>query len=155
IPGSLVIAMELASGTLEDRLNEAIRQGLPGIPREELLEYFQEAAKGIDYLNEPHPVRGGAEWVAVQHRDIKPRNILLVGNGVKVADFGLARIMEHSVTGHTGALTPSYAAPEFFQGQTSNHSDQYCLAVSYCRLRGGRLPFEGSRAQIMAGHLMQ
>jgi hypothetical protein len=52
-------------------------------------------------------------------------------------------------------MTMAYAAPEFFQGQTSNHSDQYSLAVTYCQLRGGRLPFAGTPAQIVAGHLQQ
>jgi hypothetical protein len=40
----------------------------------------------------------------------------------------------------SGGLTPAYAAPEFFNGQATQWSDQYCLAVSYCHLRGGRLP---------------
>ena len=48
----------------------------------------------------------------------------------------------------------AYAAPEFFRGQTSDQSDQYALAVTYCQLRGGRLPFEGNQEQVMAGHLM-
>jgi serine/threonine protein kinase len=150
----LVLAMELADRTLWDRFREAVAHGLPGIPGPELLEYFREAAKGIDYLNEPQHLIGGLERVRVQHRDIKPQNILLVGSGVKVADFGLARLLEHTVTGHTGALTLAYAAPEFFKGQTSSHSDQYCLAVTYCQLRGGRLPFEGNAAQVTAGHLL-
>jgi WD40 repeat protein len=149
----LVIAMELADRTLGDRCQEAIAQGLPGIPHDELLEYFQEAAKGIDFLNEPRHRIGGKEGVSVQHRDLKPHNILLVGNGVKVADFGLVRFLEHSVASHSGGLTPAYAAPEFFRGQTSKQSDQYCLAVTYCQLRGGRLPFSGTQAVVMLGHV--
>src|SRR5262249_17357141 len=48
----------------------------------------------------------------------------------------------------------AYAPPEFFNGQTCSQSDQYALAVSYCQLRGGRLPFLGNYAQIMSGHLL-
>ena len=48
LPGFFVLAMELADGTLLDRLNACRRQGLPGIPRDELLDYFQQAARGID-----------------------------------------------------------------------------------------------------------
>ncbi|MCI0456207.1 MAG: protein kinase, partial [Gemmataceae bacterium] len=78
----LILAMELADRTLLDRLRQAIDvQGLPGIPLPELLHHMRGAAEGIDYLN-----RQG-----VQHRDIKPQNLLLVGGGVKVADFGLAK----------------------------------------------------------------
>ena len=50
-------------------------------------------------------------------------------------------------------MTPAYAAPEFFKKQTSSQSDQYSLAVTYCHLRGGRLPFTGGMAEVMAGHL--
>src|SRR5262249_13794952 len=151
----LVIAMELADRTLWDRFHEAIGQGLPGIPQPESMEYLAEAAKGIDYLNAHRHRLDGREGVAVQHRDIKPQNILLVGNGVKVADFGLARLLEHTVTGHTGSMTVAYAPPEFFQGYTSSQSDQYSLAVTYCYMRGGRLPFAGTTAQVMAGHVMR
>jgi WD40 repeat protein len=149
--GWLIIAMELADGTLWDRFQEATRQGLPGIPRDELLRYLRDAAEGIDYLNDPHP-REAAASPGAQHRDIKPQNLLLVGGGVKVGDFGLARPLEKEVTGHTGAMTLAYAAPEFLAGQTSRWSDQYSLAVTYCQLRGGRLPFTGPPAELIDGH---
>jgi len=153
VSGFLVIAMELADRTLFDRFEEATAQGLAGIPRDELLEYLQEAAKGIDYLNEPQHALEGRPCLGVQHRDIKPQNILLVGRGVKVADFGLARLLEHALTAHTGSLTPAYAAPEFVRGQTSSRSDQYSLGVTYCELRGGRLPFQGNLEKMLFGHL--
>jgi serine/threonine protein kinase len=142
--GLLIIAMELGDATLTDALLDAQRAGLPGIPVEPLCEYMREAAKGIDYLCTVHIV----------HRDIKPKNLLLVGGGVKVADFGLAKFLEQALASSSGAMTPSYAAPEFFRGEASSQSDQYALAVSYCELRGGRLPFTGSVAELMAGHLM-
>jgi tetratricopeptide (TPR) repeat protein len=151
----LFIAMELADRTLADRLDEAQAAGQPGISGPELWEYLAEAAKGIDFLNEPRHTVGGKSGMRLQHRDIKPANILLVGNGVKVADFGLVRLLERAQASHSGALTPAYAAPEFFAGRTSASSDQYSLAVAYCELRGGRLPFTGPLAAIMHGHLHQ
>src|SRR5262249_11837029 len=119
-PSLLILAMELADKTLHDRYREEANRGRPGIPRAELLEYFQEAAKGIDYLNNPGHSVGGKAGVSVQHRDIKPQNILLLGNGVKVGDFGLAKVLERNVTSNTGMLTIAYAAPELLQGLTSH-----------------------------------
>jgi formylglycine-generating enzyme required for sulfatase activity len=141
----LIMAMELADRTLYHRWQEATNKGLPGIPAEELLEYLHEAAKGIDHLNS----------IGVQHRDIKPHNLLLVGGGVKVADFGLAKLLHSSATRHTVAMTPAYAAPETFRGRTTQQSDQYSLAVTYCELRCGQLPYEGNVIQLMAKHLKQ
>jgi serine/threonine protein kinase len=77
----------------------------------------------------------------------------LFGDGVKVADFGLAQALERRIVNRRGGLTPPYAPPEFFQGQITRHSDQYSLAVTYCHLRGGRLPFVGSLEQVQDGHL--
>src|SRR5262249_51486006 len=68
--------------------------------------------------------------------------------------FGLACWLERTVLRHTPAqLTIAYAAPERFTGQTSRGSDQYSLAVTYCQMRGGRLPFQGREADLMVGHL--
>lgn len=144
----LIIATELADRTLLDRLQESQAFGNRGIPRDELLQYMDEAAKGIDFLNEPTT----SGRLQIQHRDIKPQNLLLSGGSVKVGDFGLARSLESDATGHTGSMTMAYAAPECFDGTTSFRSDQYSLAVTYCYLRGGELPFDGTPFEVMDGH---
>jgi formylglycine-generating enzyme required for sulfatase activity len=149
----IVIAMELAERSVWDRFLEVVAAGLPGIPRSELFEYMRQAALALDYLNAPRHRLGGAQDAGVQHRDIKPQNLLLSGGGVKVADLGLARLVRDGETSHTGNLTVAYAAPEFFEGRTTRWSDQYSLGVTYCLLRGGRPPFTGDLAEVMAGHL--
>jgi serine/threonine protein kinase len=149
----LIVAMELGDKTLKDRLEECAAQAQLGIPPRELIEYMREAAKGIDFLNEPlHKLADGPPQ-GIQHRDIKPQNLLLVGGSVKVADFGLAKLLEKSVESASGSMSPAYAAPEFCSGQATRWSDQYSLAVTYCQLRGGRLPFTGNLAQLVSGHL--
>jgi hypothetical protein len=142
--GYLIVAMELAERTLHQRAREAVKQGLPGIPLAELLEYVREAAKGLDYLHAQ----------GVQHRDVKPQNLFLVGGCVKVADFGLAKALDTTATGHTGAMTPAYSPPEFFKGQTHAASDQYALAVTYCQLRTGQLPFPGTTAEAVMSRVL-
>jgi serine/threonine protein kinase len=150
----LVIAVDLADGTLRDRLRQYRERGHPGIPLPELLDYLRDAARGIDYLNEPRHAVDGKTGVGVTHRDIKPANLLLVGGGVKVGDFGLAKLLENTIASSTaGAMTAAYTAPECIQRRVHRHSDQYSLAVTYCELRGGRWPFGGDAVQLMFGHL--
>lgn len=58
----LVIGMERADGTLMDRLEKVNEEGQAGIPLDELREYMREAAKGIDFLNEPTHAVGGLAY---------------------------------------------------------------------------------------------
>jgi hypothetical protein len=143
IESFLMIGMELADRTLMSRYEAARAGGLPGIPFDELVEYLEGAARGLDYLNSrrhPHPLVPD-RLVSFQHRDVKPTNLFLLGDGVKVGDWGLLRMLEDALADHSGPMTPRYAAPEFFRGQTSERSDQYSLAVTAYFLRTGHVPF--------------
>lgn len=133
VENRLYIEMDLADKTLSDRLKECLRQGLPGIPVDELLRYFREAAEALDYMHSKQ----------VYHRDIKPKNILLHQGHAKVADFGLARMMQSQrmLFSVTGSGTAAYMPPEAWRGQVHINSDQYSLAVTYVELRRGKLPF--------------
>ena len=141
----LLIVMELADRDLGDRMRECRDQGLPGIPRTELLDYLKEVAEALDTLNFEHDV---------QHLDIKPTNVFLVGRHVKVADFGLAKALEGVAANVTSGMTPTYAAPETFNGTATRFTDQYSLAVMYQELLTGTLPFAGpGPPQFMLQHL--
>ncbi|HVJ83904.1 MAG TPA: serine/threonine-protein kinase, partial [Planctomycetia bacterium] len=145
VDGKLFIVMELADRDLSHRLEACIAQGLPGIPREELLGYMDEAAEALDLMNVEHDV---------QHLDIKPSNLFLIGGHVKVADFGLAKEFEGVQASVTGGMTPVYAAPETFNGYVTRNTDQYSLAIVYQELLTGARPFPGpSPPQLMMQHL--
>ncbi|HYT95309.1 MAG TPA: protein kinase, partial [Gemmataceae bacterium] len=142
IGGELVIVTELADRNLYELLLERQKAGLTGIPRGELLGYLREAAEVLDLMNQEH---------GLQHLDVKPRNLFLVCNHVKVADFGLVNSLGGGVK--IGAITPLYAAPEVFLGQISPRSDQYSLAIVYQELLTGTPPFQGkSSRQLLLQH---
>src|SRR5262249_53414986 len=89
-----------------------------------------------------------------QHLDIKPQNLFLVHNHVKVADFGLVKDLECSHAAVTGGITPVYAAPETFDGKVTRYSDQYSLAIVYQELLTGQRPFAGTNVrQLIMQHL--
>jgi serine/threonine protein kinase len=142
IGGELLIVMELADRNLHDILCEYQQAGRPGIPRDILLGYLDDAAVGLDHLIEKHNL---------QHLDVKPRNLFTVADRVKVADFGLVKQLERSSSsGLMGGVTPIYAAPETFSNKISKHSDQYSLAVVYCELISGKRPFNGKNIRQLA-----
>jgi hypothetical protein len=145
IEGQLVIVTELADKNLGDRFNECRADGLPGIPRDELVRYMEEAAEALDLMNIEHQL---------QHLDIKPQNLFLVYNHIKVADFGLVKDLEGMRTQVTSGMTAGYAPPETFEGLVSPYCDQYSLAIVYQELLTGRAPFVGtSPRQLMMLHL--
>jgi eukaryotic-like serine/threonine-protein kinase len=146
IDGQLVIVMELADRNLWDRFTECNQNGLPGIPRPELIRYLEEAAEALDLMNFHHQI---------QHLDIKPQNIFLVHRHVKVADFGLAKDLEGTRGELTGGITPMYAPPETFEQWVSRQSDQYSLAIVYTEMLTGRRPFNGTTTrQLIMQHMM-
>ncbi|NMD37889.1 MAG: Stk1 family PASTA domain-containing Ser/Thr kinase [Christensenellaceae bacterium] len=83
----------------------------------------------------------------IVHRDIKPQNILVDGNGnIKVSDFGIARIADVPTLTHTDMAvgTVQYVSPEQAQGKKAeNTSDIYSTGVVLYEMLTGKVPFEG------------
>src|SRR5262249_40635818 len=138
------IVTELADMSLMDRFVQCQKEGQRGIPRAELLGYFRDAADALDYMSDNY---------GLQHLDIKPQNLLLVGRRIKIADFGQVKDLQGTSVTATGGVTPVYASPEAFDARVSRFSDQYSLAVVYQEMLSGVRPFPGTTAlQLAAQH---
>jgi serine/threonine protein kinase len=146
VEGEVAIVMELADKSLHDLYVECQGAGLVGIPRDDLLRYLRDASEALDHMIQKHHLL---------HLDIKPRNLFLISDRVKVADFGLVKQLEGQ-SGMLNSITPLYAPPETFNGEISEHSDQYSLALVYCELLTGQRPFNGKTArQLVIQHTQE
>src|SRR5215210_9323417 len=111
----------------------------------EALEIAIEVARGLAF----------AHGRGIVHRDVKPQNVLLNGDGrAKVTDFGIARSLdvEHGVT-QTGTVlgTSNYIAPEQASGQPVDpQTDVYSLGVVLYELLAGDVPFPGENFVAVA-----
>jgi serine/threonine protein kinase len=142
INGRLTILSELADMSLDQRHRQCRAEGLCGIPRDELLGYMRDAAEALDFLSQRH---------SLLHLDIKPENLLILGEHIKVADFGLVKEMaSRTQNSLVSGMTPTYASPEMFDDDPSAQSDQYSLAIVYQEMLQGTLPFPGRTAAQLA-----
>jgi tRNA A-37 threonylcarbamoyl transferase component Bud32 len=115
------------------------------------LEIANEIAHGLAFAHDHGLV----------HRDVKPQNVLLNGDGrAKVTDFGIARSLDvdHGVT-QTGTIlgTSNYIAPEQASGQPVDaHTDVYSLGIVLYEMLTGELPFPGeSFVAIAMKHIQE
>jgi len=139
--GLCYLTMEYVDGTSLRDLLEARKEGAPLEPPR-ALAIVRQICAALEYAH--------AEGVV--HRDIKPENVLLDRAGVvKIADFGLAKIVEAPGAGkRTPALTratqamgtPHYMAPEQLERprEVDHRADIYSLGVVFYELLTGELP---------------
>ncbi|MBI2922443.1 MAG: protein kinase [Planctomycetes bacterium] len=140
--GSHYLVMDFVSGPT---LRERLRWGRP--ERDEALSILRQAAAGLDHAHE----RG------VVHRDIKPDNLILEKNEVRIADFGIARVMQRApLIGDSESRggTVIYSAPEQFEpgGTVGPHTDVYSLGVVAYEIFTGRVPFAAYRPASTLNH---
>jgi len=152
VSGYIVIAMEMAEGSLLDLLDVYYAEFGEPITPDHVCFFLRQAAAALDFLNARQHIVDG-QRVAFRHCDVKPSNLLVQGNDVKLADFSLAVQTTTTMRHHRRVGTLSYSAPEIFQGWLSDRTDQYSLAVSYCQLRGGRLPFPDTPASYIKDYI--
>ncbi|NVB36670.1 ABC transporter substrate-binding protein [Pseudenhygromyxa sp. WMMC2535] len=162
--GRCYLVMELLEGrTLEQYVAE--EHGGRGLPFDEAREIFEQLCTGVE----------AAHLAGLVHRDLKPRNVMLVegttgsggtsstrnlprGSVVKILDFGLAKELDTETTGLTAEGeflgTPGYMAPEQASGEgMDERTDVYALAAILYFMLCGQRPFTGRGAAVITAQL--
>jgi eukaryotic-like serine/threonine-protein kinase len=134
-----------AGGTLADRLRAERRLSV-----DDTIDFAAQLGRGLDTLHEH----------GIVHRDVKPSNVLLDGDGVAaLADFGLARGADSTQLTQDGQLlgTAHYLAPELIEGKdASRSSDIYALGCVLYECLAGEPPFTGrGPAEVGFAHLFE
>jgi serine/threonine-protein kinase len=145
------LVMEFIRGrSLRDWLNSGV-----AIPPPQVFAVMHGVLLALDY----------AHRHAIVHRDMKPENVLISDEGiVKVADFGIARLMDDTGIGGTATKTgttvgtPQYMSPEqVASSKVDGRSDLYSAGIMFYELVTGQPPFTASEADgpftLMAKHV--
>jgi len=105
---------------------------------QETANFLHQTAAGLDFAHAQKFV----------HRDLKPHNLLMAGERLVIADFGLSQISNISATRSMLQLapsgTPAYMAPEQWEWLAGWRSDIYALGIILYQMLTGRLPFRAS-----------
>lgn len=134
--GTHYIVMQLVRGKALDQ--QVAENELP-FACEEVARIGIQVADALAYAHD----------AGVLHRDIKPGNILVDGDGVaQIADFGLARSTADDPTAtHTLSGSLRYMAPERFSGVSDHRSDVYSLGLTLYEMLAGRPAFKETDLQ--------
>mgnify|MGYP001193106171 CR=1 FL=1 len=143
IGGRPYMAMELVDGApLAETLDKQRR-----LPLRDAVVIALQLARALDYAH----ARG------IVHRDIKPGNIMLLGDGqtIKVTDFGIAHMDDGSGEQRTvvGTVmgTPQYMSPEQTRGDTlDGRSDLFSAGVVLYQMLAGERPFRADSVVALA-----
>jgi serine/threonine-protein kinase len=139
VDNDLLMVMEFVRGETLDKLSERLGPLEP-----------ERAAFVIDQILSAleHAHRAG-----VVHRDVKPANVMMTAEGgVKIMDFGIARVLGAEQKTVDGRLmgTPAYMSPEQVLGEeVDGRADLYSVGVLLYRLLAGALPFKADSALAM------
>src|SRR4051812_27746583 len=139
--GVFYIAMEYMEGvTLHSVLHEQ-----RATSTERMLEISRQILPGLDYAHR----RG------VIHRDVKPANIMISGEDIKIMDFGIAKSAGGMTSAGQVLGTPAYMSPEQVRGKTlDGRSDLFSYGVCLYEMITGEKPFTGQNVTTIIYKIM-
>ncbi|MGE5234070.1 MAG: TonB family protein [Acidobacteriota bacterium] len=146
---------------LQDEVPYIVQEYLPGedldhviarrdpLSLQRRLDILTQVAEGLEY----------AHAQGVVHRDVKPANIRLLGDGrVKIMDFGIAKLAQtESQLTKTGITlgTAAYLPPEQIRGEpVDGRADQFSFGVTAYELLSGEPPFDGERLDDLMAQIL-
>jgi serine/threonine-protein kinase len=141
--GELCLVMELLTGVDLDEHLYSLEQRRERMPLPRVAQIFDPIVSTLET----------AHAAGILHRDLKPANIFLVeGGGVRLLDFGLARLKKSAPLTAAGTVmgSPSFMAPEAWTGVSDlldARADVYSLGVILFRVLAGELPLSGASLQ--------
>lgn len=155
--GVFYLVMEYVEGETLHKLLR--REGT--LPVKRAVRMLRQIADGVD----------AAHDIGILHRDLKPANIFLMQKGksgdgfIKVGDFGLAKIVNQTVTDISSNATPSsrgiIGTPEFMSPEQMQpevgvdvRADIYALGTIAYLMLGGKTPFSGDMMQLVMQKIM-
>ena len=155
--GIFYLVMEYVEGETLHKLLR--REGT--LPVKRAVTLLRQIADGVDAAHE----------LGILHRDLKPANIFIMQKGkggdgfVKVGDFGLAKIVNQTVTDAASKATPSsrgiigtpeFMSPEQMQPEmgVDKRADLYALGTIAYLMLGGKTPFTGDLMQLVMQKIM-
>ncbi len=156
--GIFYLVMEYVEGETLHRLLR--REGT--LPVKRAVRLLRQIADGVEAAHE----------VGILHRDLKPANIFIMtkgkGNGdgfIKVGDFGLAKIVNQTITDISSKAAPSsrgiIGTPEFMSPEQMQpelgvdiRADIYALGTIAYLMLGGKTPFTGDMMQLVMQKIM-
>ncbi len=142
-------------GTLRSHLTAQLTAAAP-LASTQTKSLITNILQGLSYLHQQ----------GIIHNDLKPENILLTHSEqpldskrysieAKIGDFGSARFIKFPSRSHREIGSPTYAAPERFNGQSSIASDLYSVGVITYEMLLGDRPFSGSPSALLQAHQHQ
>ena len=150
--------VKLISAEIQDNIFFIVMEYIDGQSLEDIITQKGKlnTAESIPIIRQIACAVDFAHLNNIIHRDLRPANVLIEkSNKVRVADFGISKLLENAPHAKTIIGTPPYMAPEHFEGKTVFASDMYSIGVIFYEMLTGNLPYYDPNPSILKKKLLE